>query len=197
MTRRSLSIPRDEHLDGTKIYDFAFTQPLTVAPGYSAVYSLNQIARGRNDDQRIGRQVTIKRLLLRYYTEAHNSDPTCPFVRVVVFRDSQFRGTIVTPTSVLQANSVESPPNKFNRDRFTILFDDTTTHSVTSSNGAIYEHLAPPLTQVVLDMDMVVNFTSNLGADIRGNNLAMIMPVKAGTNLTQITVYVRVFYTDD
>ena len=197
MSRRLRPSEYDAFLDNCKVYDFTFTQPLTVSPGYSAVYSLNQIPRGKGDGERIGREVTLKRLVLSYYTEAHNSDPSCPFVRTLLFLDTQFRGSIVTPAQVLQANSIDSPVNKYNRDRFSILFDDTQNHSISAVNGMIYEHVTPPLTRMSIDMNVRINWTSSQGADIRGNNIAMVFPVKAATNLTQMTVYARLFYVDE
>jgi len=197
MAQRYAHGDRDVFLSGCKVYDFAFSQPLTPAPGFSAVYSLVQIPRGRDDGQRIGREILVRRILLRYYTTAHQTDPTGPYVRTVVFHDKQFAGVNVPPATVLQSNTITAFQNKYYRDRFNILHDDTYTMSLTNWSGGLdYQHLNQPLMEVVLDLDLIISYTSANGADIRGNNIAMVMPVVSAVNLTQFTCQARVFYED-
>jgi len=186
-----------EFLDGTKVWDFAFSQPLTAAPGCSAVYSLNQVSRGLADNQRVGREILVKRLWISYYARAHETDNIGPYVRPIIFLDKQFAGTIVPPTLVLQTNDVTSPQNVFNRDRFEILSDETLSMSLTNWSGSInYQHLNSPVKTIVIELNHVISFLGSQGSTIRGNNIAMIMPVVSNTNLTGFWCQSRLFYVD-
>lgn len=186
-----------EFLDGTKVIDFAFSQPLTAAPGYSAVFSLNQVARGKADNQRIGREILAKRLWVSYYARAHETDTIGPYVRPIIFLDKQFRGSIVTPTMVLQTNDVTSPQNVFNRDRFDILSDETLSMSLVNwSGGLVYQHQNSPVKTIVIELDHIITFTQSGGGSMIGNNIGMIMPVVSNTNLTGFWCQSRLFYVD-
>jgi len=187
----------DHYLDGCKVWDYNGNQPLTPAPGYSAIYSFNQISRGREDGQRIGREILIKRMVFRYYIRADDTDVRAPLVRVLIFHDKQFRGAIVPPATILQTNDVTSFQNKYNRDRFRFLYDETHTLSLVGQAGATdNQHLTTPLVEVVLDPNMIITFTTAGGGDIRGNNIAMVMPTVSTVNLTTIFWSCRVYYED-
>ena len=187
----------DNYLDGCKVFDASGTQPLTPLPGWSGTYSLLQIIRGRDDSQRIGREIFVRRMVFRYYIRADDTDIRAALVRVLIFHDKQYRGVVVTPSNLLQALDITAFQNKYNRDRFKFLYDETHTLSVVGQAAPLdNQHLTTPLVEVVLDLDMLITYGTGGAVDIRGNNVAMVIPTVSTVSLTTLFWTCRVFYED-
>lgn len=188
----------DPWVPGCKIYDYLHSSPLNPNPGYSSALSLNQMARGKADGQRIGRQVLVRRLAVKYWMTAADTQLTSVYCRLVIFIDRQFTGTGATPTQVLSQQTLQSWQNPYTRDRFSIIYDETHTMDQSShAGGATSTHIQTPLTTAVIDVDLLLTYKGSLGTDMRGNNLSFVVITEAGgyTN-AYLHLTGRLFYED-
>lgn len=189
---------RDPFLDGLKIVDYQYDIPLTVAPGYSMLGSFCQIARGNQDNQRNGRQVRAQRLCVKFWMTADRLDTGTSYSRVVFVRDRQYTGAVTTPAMVLESLRITSFQNRYNRDRFEILYDETFNMDVTSVEpSGHYHHLMVPLTNVVLDLNMTLTYSGAAGNTIRGNDIFGFFLTEASNNSTYFHGNARLFYDDE
>jgi len=188
----------DPWVSGCKIYDYLHDSPLNPLPGYSAALSMNQLARGKADGQRVGRQARVRRLAIKYWITAADTQLASVYSRLLVFIDRQFTGTGATPSQVLAQASITSWQNQYTRDRFVIVYDETHTMDQSShGGGATSTHFQTPLTTAVLDVDLLLTFKGSLGTDMRGNNLSFFVLTEAGgfTN-AYLHLTSRIFYED-
>jgi len=86
---------------------------------------LNGVAQGTDFTQRIGRQVCNKSILLNglIYNAIATSNVQGSGIRVVLLWDYQPNSTALTALDAFVSNSVLSPMNLNNRDRFKVLYD--------------------------------------------------------------------------
>ena len=188
----------DPWVPGCKILDVIATGPLAPNPSFTAGLSLNQIARGKNDGQRTGRQVLIRRMAVKYWMTAADTQLASVYCRLVIFIDRQFTGVGAIPLVVLSQQTLESFQSPYTRDRFTIIYDETHTMDLVNHNGgATGQHLQTPLTNVVLDVDLTLTYKGSAGIDMRGNNLSYFIITEAGgyTN-AYLHMTARLFYVD-
>lgn len=87
----------------------------------TAIYLLNGLVPGTGSAQRIGRQVIIKSLELRFSFSGGAADS---FWRYIVVLDKQANGAAPAITDLLVANALYSPKNLTYVRRFTILLDE-------------------------------------------------------------------------
>lgn len=108
---------------------------VSVSPGNitstARITLLSGVSQGTDYTQRIGRKIMFKSMLLRWMTQnvtvAGASDANGDIMRVLCIQDLQSNGSSIATTDVLQSNSVLSPMNLNNRDRFKVLFDKIVT----------------------------------------------------------------------
>lgn len=82
---------------------------------WTAPSLINGLVPGTDASQRIGRQIEIKRILLRLVATT-----TCRFVLVL---DTQANGATPAITDIFQSDAYESEINFSNRDRFHVIYD--------------------------------------------------------------------------
>ena len=187
----------DPWIDGCKILDTRLDAPLTAVPGFSTMISVNQIPQGKADSERIGREVTVRRLSSRFWITGDVTSTGAVYARMVIFRDRQFAGVSVSPAVLLQSNLITAHQNRFNRDRFEILYDETfLMDAVNHITATDYLHLQTPLQACVLDMDLTLFFSSASALSVRGNNIGVVWVVQASSNNTYFHGDFRLFYTD-
>lgn len=107
--------------------------------------SVNVVAQGSGEDERVGRKINIKALHFRYrltlpLVNASATEPDSDLVRVIFFVDRQTNGTAATVTDVLESADVHSYCNLSNQGRFAIIWDrvDILTAVATTKVGADY-----------------------------------------------------------
>lgn len=88
---------------------------------WSAVTLLNQIAQGATANQRIGRRVVLKSLLLRYNLAPSSTNN---YGRVLVVYDHAPNGALPVITDILTVDQINGPNNLINNDRFMVLHDE-------------------------------------------------------------------------
>ena len=103
-----------------KLVSYASSKPVDTA---SAVQLLNGCSPGTGINQRIGRQIRMVRLegtVTMMVTPTTGVDQR---QRLLIVLDRQANGVAPSAPDVLEATTVESPPNVSNQKRFTILYD--------------------------------------------------------------------------
>lgn len=128
------------------------------------IYHLNPIGQGSGESQRIGTQLWIKNLYMRYNMAlTPGVDPSAPVTaRIIIFMDKQANKVLPLPAQVLQTVgdasllkiSSFSPLNDDQRYRFKVLHDSThyltgkapSANNKTMNGGKIILKLNEPVT---------------------------------------------------
>ncbi len=109
-------------LDTTKAFT-AFTLAGTLFDD-----SLNHIAQGATESERVGRKVVLRSLQFRGTVQggqATSTDETDNEYRIIVYCDKQANGAAATVTDILETAALHSFYNLANVGRFRILYDHT------------------------------------------------------------------------
>lgn len=168
--------------------------------------TVNVIAQGTGESQRVGRKVTIKQLHWRYtITRPENLSAadlsSGDIVRVIVYEDKQCNGTAATVTDILEDNDYQSFRNLANSGRFSIIYDKT--HDMNLLNG-ISEAGNSVSTSAVFrstqfhktcHMPIEYNGTDGTIAEIRSNNLGVLLLSRDGAK-TSFSSVMRLRYFD-
>lgn len=97
----------------------------TDIPTAGLVNTISGVAAGTDYNNRIGRKIMMKSLLLRFALSpiATASAPIGDVVRIIVFYDTQTNGVLPTIAQLLQNSQFDDPLNLDNRDRFRVIMD--------------------------------------------------------------------------
>lgn len=161
---------------------------LAGAVDYSGgVVTLNSVAQGTADNQRIGDSLKVQNNVLRWFMQRNGQD--CLF-RIILFWDEQNQITAVS--DLLEATgspqSINSPKNYDNRFRTKVIFDEV--HRLTTNT---------PL--ITRDMTHAINlhtqfFAASTTIRTGALKLAVVSNVTT-TNLPTYTYYNRLSFTDN
>jgi len=111
---------------------------------------LNGCVPGSAATERIGRKLTLKSLLIRYYFNLGAATTGgCQF-RILVVYDKQANATAPAITDILLADAYNSPNNLSNRDRFVTIFDHVSDHVSVQGNYSVSGVLYKPLNMEVM-----------------------------------------------
>ncbi len=164
-----------------------------VATGGVVTDSMNKIAQGVTESQRVGRKCSIKSIYWKYRVDMPEVDEvaspnTTEQVRVILFLDKQCNGATATAAGILEeAGEVHSFRNLANQGRFTILHDKLTTMNwrTLASSSAGNVSSAEVITEHVFykKCNFPIEFDSTTGAitEIRSNNIGVLLVSKVGT----------------
>lgn len=162
--------------------------------------TMNVIATGTGESQRVGRKVTLKNIYLHgeLVLPSTSSVTLCTDqFRMIVFIDKQANGVIAGVTDVLQTASINSFRNLANQERFVILKDkyydinaSTTSNATTTTGGHSY-HI-----KMYKKLDLPIEYSGTNGTigEIKSNNLVMLCISRTGSCTFQYTARIR--YTD-
>lgn len=118
-----------------KFVDVSYGTDVTVSTSaWSAGVLLNGLANGSDASTRIGRKITMKSLLIRFYATMAATSTGGSVIRYLVVYDKQANATAPAITDILLADEFSSYNNLSNRDRFVTLVDYIT--EPISDNGA-------------------------------------------------------------
>ncbi len=174
-----------------KFHDVDLDDAVIVNTG-AITATINIIAQGVTESERVGRKCTIRSINWRYrYTlpsqDAGATPPGGENMRTILYVDKQCNGAAAAVTDVLESADWKSFRNLSNSGRFNILFDRTDTMNylnlasdgagvVSSSNsfmhGSFYKKCHIP-----------IEFSSTTGVigEIRSNNLGVLQITQVGT----------------
>lgn len=189
---QSLVNPRvQKSLTEKKNLDVSATLTQTGVSSWTQVLPINIITVGTGPNNRIGRKVQQTKFLLRW---ASNTGALAidisPWRFLVVF-DKQTNAALPVVTDILQINSIRSPNNLSNSDRF-ITICDFITETPSTSNQSL-----TGIQTRKINLEVMFN-TTNGGtiADIQSGAFYILACNADATATHPIDVYTRIRYTD-
>ncbi len=120
-----------------KFHDVSNGGNTVSATGEILDLSLNLIANGTGESQRIGRKSVIRKIGVRYQmllpAEASTASECSDVLRLIIYIDKQANGAAATVSQILSGTNFMDFNNLENKGRFTILMDKY--HPISASNG--------------------------------------------------------------
>lgn len=162
---------------------------------------LNGLALGTSANQRIGRRITMRSILLRFNFYPQATTTLAGRFRIVVFYDRQTNGTTPIGTDLLQNNLSMYPLNLSNADRFLVLYDKYSPVMGSLTGGAA--GTAAPFSTIKLYRKLKLDTTYGLSAasDVTavatGGLFLGVWQVGFATANPNYDCHIRVRYTDD
>jgi hypothetical protein len=150
---------------------------------------LNEVAQGDGNDERVGNQIILERLNLRYYGNANTGNA---LTRVIVIWDKMNK--ITTTGELLEdsgaAGVVISPFTYDNLKQYEILFDKVLSHTVNGNNLKNVE--------VTIDLKQKLTVFDLVGTNINVGYLKIAtFSNLVTTNLPTLNWSCRLFFRDD
>ncbi len=171
-----------------KFHDIAVTDAVVAVNGtIQNTGSVNLIAQGTGESQRIGRKCVIKSINWRFELDipavanATGSDT----VRVMFYLDKQANGVTASATDILATDNFQSFNNLANSGRFRILLDRTyvLNHSGGAGDGTTNDALPYHVSDTFFKKcNIPLEFSSTAGAitELRSNNLGVLLLGRGG-----------------
>ncbi len=135
--KRTFRRPTPRFTGELKFHDIAVDNGgIATAGAIANAGTLNIIAQGVLESQRIGRKCTIRKINWRYNLQLPSSasaSETSDVARVILYVDKQCNGATAAVTDILQIGNYQSFRALDNTGRFIILMDRT--HKLVSSAG--------------------------------------------------------------
>lgn len=161
---------------------------------------LNGVATGSDFNNRIGRKVCWKSLLVQGHIINEGDPAVTNLCRFMVIYDSQPNGSLPALTDVLTAATSTAPLNLNNRDRFKVLLDKryalgsvstTATQAVSDRTTALIHKYKK------INMDTIFDGTTAAIGDIQtGSIFALTVGTEAAGTTYEARVSIRLRFTD-
>jgi hypothetical protein len=190
LTQGIIGVSRLMNTEQKYIDRFSVYAPLNVLTNTS----LGNIVQGVGQNQRIGNQIKIITVKVRYYI-AINQDAQNTSVRLMLVADTQTNGVSFQPADLLANSAAQynlvSPINVSEVYRFRILQDRLLHMSIDGQqvrSGTLY-----------FSTPMLVRYnggTAGVGA-VTTNNIYLAIVSDEGVNAPVLTTYTRVVYVDN
>lgn len=174
-----------------KFHDFTFSHVNVSATG-TITPTLNAIAQGTTESQRIGRKCTVKSIHTKFNIkiseEAGQSTPKDgDILRIILYVDKQCNGQTALVTDILERTNYLSFRNLANSGRFNVLSDKMYTLNVNNltvfSGSGLYsstEVLRPGSMSKVCTLPIEFSSTTGALSEIRSNNIGVLFISKNG-----------------
>lgn len=162
--------------------------------------SLNLIAAGTKENERIGRKCTVHSVHLRGTVNMPTSSiPLNERIRVIIYCDKQNNGgaVAVTTTDLLETASVNSFRNLSNSGRFNFLQDQTFTFNQQAGSGAdTTTDTYPSVLKTFkwnkkLNLDLEFSDITGTLGELRSNNIGVFAISTNGLSVIEYTARLR------
>lgn len=179
---------------------------LTLAAAGTVLPTIVDVAQGIDEDQRIGRKIRVRGITISGHIRSNaatNVAETANIYRIILYKDKQTNGATATIADILQDTTVHGHRNLSNTNRFQILFDHV--RSINQRAGAYNPTGGTWLSgefkqtfRFAKAVSVPIEFSGATGAltEIRSNNFGMLWLSQDDNPVTQITMRIRVRYTD-
>lgn len=161
---------------------FDFSKGSTAVSTSGIVDNLNLVVQGNGESERIGRKITIRRVVVRGATRSLDTDADAGggYARFILFVDKQCNGATISVTDLLEDANVLSFYNLRNDKRFNIISDLLVPCNATAGfhdgvNGHWNRAHYPIF--YYYDVNIPIDFSAAAAAitSITSNNLAMLV----------------------
>ncbi len=165
---------------------------VSVAASGEITDTINVIAQGVTESQRIGRKCTIRSIQWNYQMVLPARDALATpgngdTLRAIIYLDKQCNGATATVTDILETATWQSFRNLANQGRFTILYDKQTNlnYLTLGSDGAavISSCIMVRSYKFSKKCAIPIEFDSTTGAltEMRSNNIGVLLISSTGT----------------
>lgn len=172
-----------------KYVDYNFTSNPTQT---GTVDYVSAIVQGLDVNQRVGDSIKLQGIELNYGITASGADA---FVRVLLVRDMENAGSTPTVANILEVNAtaktVFSAKNFLNRNRFSVLYDETTALTALSDTRCSYTVTIP------IEKHVKYRGTTAAGGSAAEGSIYWLAITDLTTLQPSIPVYMRMMFTDD
>ncbi len=171
-----------------KFHDLALTDAVIAANGSILSASVNVIAQGTGESQRIGRKCNIESISWRFAIDiSAGASPTASddIVRVILYLDKQCNGSQPGVTEILNLDDVQSFRNLENKNRFRFLMDRTYAMNANAGggDGTTVDSFAKTITgKFHKRINIPIEYNSTVGSltEIRSNNIGVMLLSRSG-----------------
>lgn len=170
--------------------------------------SICNVVQGAGESNRIGRKVTLKKIMFKYSVAcpalSWTSSKTYDVVRVIIYHDKQANGATAAVTDILETDTYHSFNNLANKGRFKILYDKLHTlapMSVWYDTGGTANKINGYIVEdsFFKNIEIPIEFSGATGAigEIASNNIGLLVLTLDGTDMqTQMEGQVRLRFED-
>lgn len=168
--------------------------------GNIAADSLNEIAQGTTESQRIGRKCTIRNMSMRFRFDLNPESAAvdnATVCRVIVYIDKQCNGATAAVTDILETANVYAYRNLANSGRFRTLMDRF--YVLNAQNGtATSTGKYSVFGQMFWSLNLPIEYSSTTGAisEIRSNNIGVMVIYDQNTVDADFESYFRLRFSD-
>jgi len=173
--------------------------PLVSAGG---IILLNGIIQGQDYNNRIGRKIINKSLLIRIHIIPVNTvpSPTGDAARFLIVYDSQTNGVSPSPSDIIDSGNYLRGINLNNRERFRIIKDWIVPLSPNAYSGGVLTGGVPTSRMLKafkrLNLDTIFNGTGATIGSIATGSLILLYDCPLAAGGYQFNMYSRVRYQD-
>ena len=165
--------------------------------------SINDIAQGTGESERVGRKITIRSVNCKGWMVAPSSSNfllTAARVRLVLVQDKQCNGSVIAPLDVFETSNIDTYRNLANSGRFNILFDKTWNLNYKAAGGDGVTNATVATGQYFRfnrKVFMPIEFDGPTGGltEIQSNNMAW-MSISDSAEDKDLDYQFRIRYTD-
>ncbi len=155
----------------------------TISAGGTITNSINLIAQGVTEVDRIGRKCTIRKINWRFTLDLPNTAAvgnTADSVRVLMYLDKQANGATATVTDILESANFHSFNNLANKSRFRTLMDRTyTLESMAGAGNGTSDSFSKAHIDdsFYKDVNIPLEFSAGAGVigEVRSNNIGVLL----------------------
>lgn len=150
-----------------KFLDSSLALDTILTTGEIVEDNLTPIPQGTDEDERIGRKVTINQVFFKgrlLLPGSSTSTATADILRLVLYVDHQPNGVAPAILDYFDVAEWDSFRNLANTKRFTVLYDRNHTLNATASEGSTSADFVKDLKISKPKLNIQVNFDSTLGA---------------------------------
>ncbi len=181
-----------------KFIDQIIIDALLATGGTIASTSINGIAQGTSESERIGRKCAIKSIDWKIALQKASSQNTTAddVARIILYLDKQANGAAPAILDLLETADFQSHYNLSNSNRFRILMDRTTAVNgfAGSGNGTANDsHSRTIIQRYHKRCNIPLEFSSTTGTltEIRSNNIGVLTISRDGTIGLESVIRVR------
>ncbi len=177
---------------------------ITATWAFFGTGTINNIATGTGESGRIGRKITVKKVMWKYTVTLPDTTvaaSTRDTVRLVLYLDKQCNGATAAQATMWQSDNYHTFRNLENSARYRILHDkviDLNSQAGGTSGAGVHQFGADSVSGTFYhDCTIPIEFSSTTGAitEIRSNNLNIVVISKNG--LCGLDSKVRLRYLDN